>query len=137
TGGSQSNYMGLLLARDAFLQKHWNWSAQKSGLPPEARRMRVLCSEAAHFTVEKSASQLGLGTDAVVRVEVDAQFRMQSASLRSRLEALESEELLPMAVVATAGTTDFGSIDPLPEIAAVAHEANAWLHVGAAYGRAP
>ena len=37
TGGSQSNYMGLLLARDAFLQKHLNWSAQKSGLPAEAR----------------------------------------------------------------------------------------------------
>ena len=136
TGGSQSNYMGLLLARDALLQKHWNWSAQKSGLPPEARRLRILCSEAAHFTVEKSASQLGLGTDAVVRVEVDAQFRMQSASLRSRLEALESEGLLPMAVVATAGTTDFGSIDPLPEIAALAHEAKAWLHVDAAYGGA-
>ena len=58
--------MGLLLARNAFVQKHWNWSAQKSGLPPEARRLRILCSEVAHFTVEKSASQLGLGSDAVV-----------------------------------------------------------------------
>src|SRR5207302_4423893 len=47
TGGSQSNYTGLLLARDAFLLKHWNWSAQKSGLPPETRRMRILCSAAA------------------------------------------------------------------------------------------
>ncbi len=59
TGGSQSNYMGLLLVRDAFLKKRWNWSAQKSGLPPEADRLRILCSEVAHFTVEKSASQLG------------------------------------------------------------------------------
>jgi L-2,4-diaminobutyrate decarboxylase len=136
TGGSQSNYMGLLLARDAFLQKHWNWSGQKSGLPPEARRMRILCSDAAHFTVEKSASQLGLGTDSVVRVDVDAHFRMKSSSLRSSLETLKSRGLLPMAVVATAGTTDFGSIDPLPEIADVAREANAWLHVDAAYGGA-
>ena len=79
TGGSQSNYMGLLLARDAFLQKHWNWSAQKSRTcHPEARRLRILCSEVAHFTVEKSASQLGLGTDAVVRVAVDDRFRMRS-----------------------------------------------------------
>jgi len=136
TGGSQSNYMGLLLARDAFLLKHWNWSAQKSGLPPEARRMRILCSEAAHFTVEKSASQLGLGTDAVVRIDVDDHFRMKSSSLRSSLEALKTQGLLPMAIVATAGTTDFGSIDPLPEIAALAREANAWLHVDAAYGGA-
>jgi len=136
TGGSQSNYMGLLLARDAFLQRHWNWSAQKSGLPPEARRMRILCSDAAHFTVEKSASQLGLGTDAVVRIDVDGYFRMKSSSLRSNLEALKTQGLLPMAIVATAGTTDFGSIDPLPEIAALAREANVWLHVDAAYGGA-
>lgn len=136
TGGSQSNYMGLLLARDAFLQTHWDWSARKSGLPSEARRMRILCSETAHFTVERSASQLGLGTDAVVRVDVDGHFRMQAASLRSRIEALKSQGLLPMAVVATAGTTDFGSIDSLSEIAALAREANAWLHVDAAYGGA-
>ncbi|HKV81134.1 MAG TPA: aspartate aminotransferase family protein [Candidatus Sulfotelmatobacter sp.] len=136
TGGSQSNYMGLLLARDAFLQRHWNWSAQKSGLPSEARRIRILCSEAAHFTVEKSASQLGLGTDAVVRVPVDDHFRMKTSSLRSSLEALKTQGLFPMAIVATAGTTDFGSIDPLPEIAAVSSEASAWLHVDAAYGGA-
>jgi L-2,4-diaminobutyrate decarboxylase len=136
TGGSQSNYMGLLLARDAFLLKHWNWSAQKSGLPPEARRLRILCSAAAHFTVEKSASQLGLGTDAVVRIDVDDHFRMKSRSLRSNLEVLKTQGLLPMAIVATAGTTDFGSIDPLSEIPALADEANAWLHVDAAYGGA-
>ena len=136
TGGSQSNYMGLLLARDAFLQRHWNWSAQTSGLPLEARQMSILCSDAAHFTVEKSASQLGLGTDAVVRIDVDPHFRLKPSSLRSKIEALKTQGFLPMAVVATAGTTDFGSIDPLPEIAALAHEANAWLHVDAAYGGA-
>lgn len=136
TGGSQSNYMGLLLARDAFLLKHWNWSAQKSGLPPEARRLRILCSEVAHFTVEKSASQLGLGTDSVVRVEVDDHFRMHPDSLESKLQSLQSEGLLPMAVVATAGTTDFGSVDPLSEISVLTRQSNAWLHIDAAYGGA-
>ena len=136
TGGSQSNYMGLLLARDAFLRKRWNWSAQKSGLPPEARRLRILCSAVAHFTVEKSAMQLGLGTDSVVRVAIDDHFRMDPAALRSALAALQSQELLPMAIVATAGTTDFGSIDPLPDLAASARAANTWLHVDAAYGGA-
>ncbi|HET9305249.1 MAG TPA: aspartate aminotransferase family protein [Candidatus Sulfotelmatobacter sp.] len=136
TGGSQSNYMGLLLARDVFLQTHWEWSAQKSGLPPEARKVRILCSEVAHFTVEKSAAQLGLGTDCVVRVAVDDNFRMQAAALRDALDLLRKQELLPMTIVATAGNTDFGSIDPLPEIAAVARTAGAWLHVDAAYGGA-
>jgi len=136
TGGSQSNYMALLLARDAYLHKHWNWSAQKAGLPPEARRLRIFCSEVAHFTVERAASQLGLGSDAVVRVPVDGRFRMNPASLRDSLQATHAAGLLPLAIVATAGTTDFGAFDPLPELAAVAGVSGAWLHVDAAYGGA-
>jgi L-2,4-diaminobutyrate decarboxylase len=136
TGGSQSNYMGLLLARDAFLKKQWNWSAQKSGLPAEANRLRILCSDVAHFTVEKSASQLGLGTDSVVRIEVDDHFRMKAAALRDALQSLSGRGLLPIAVVGTAGTTDFGSIDPVQEISSIAREAGCWLHVDAAYGGA-
>jgi L-2,4-diaminobutyrate decarboxylase len=136
TGGSQSNYMALLLARDAFLQKQWKWSAQKSGLPPEAHRLRIFCSEVAHFTVEKAASQLGLGTDAVVRVAVDEHFRMSPIALRDSIDASREKGLLPLAIVATAGTTDFGSVDPLPELASIAQAAGAWLHVDAAYGGA-
>jgi L-2,4-diaminobutyrate decarboxylase len=135
-GGTQSNYMGLLLARDAFLKSRFQWLAQKRGLPPEAARMRVLCSEVAHFTVEKSVAQLGLGTDAVVRVAVDDEFRMRPETLRTVLDDMRSKNLLPFAIVATAGTTDFGSVDPLPEIAALALSAGAWLHVDAAYGGA-
>jgi L-2,4-diaminobutyrate decarboxylase len=136
TGGTQSNYMGLLLARDAFLKSQFQVSAQKRGLPPQAARMRILCSEVAHFTVEKSAAQLGLGTDAVVRVAVDDGFRMQATSLRVALDGMRDDGLLPFAIVATAGTTDFGSVDPLPEIAALAGPAGIWLHVDAAYGGA-
>lgn len=136
TGGSQSNYMGLMLARDAFVQKHWNWPVQKSGLPPEANRLRIFCSDVAHFTVEKSAAQLGLGIDSVVRVGVDEHFRMNPLALKQSLDLARRENLLPLAVVATAGTTDFGSIDHLPEIAALAEEAGAWFHVDAAYGGA-
>jgi L-2,4-diaminobutyrate decarboxylase len=136
TGGSQSNYMGLLLARDAFLQKHWDWSTRKSGLPQEARRLRIFCSEVAHFTVEKAASQLGLGTDAVVRVAVDKHFCMSPAALRDSLDSTYAAGLLPLAIVATAGTTDFGSVDPLSELTSLAQTAGAWLHVDAAYGGA-
>ena len=136
TGGSHSNYMGLLLARDACVNKYWNWSVQKSGLPPKARLARIFCSEVAHFTVEKSAAQLGLGTEAVVRIEGDEHFRMRPSVLRESLYKAVENGLRPMAVVATAGTTDFGSVDPLKEIAEIAHEWGAWLHVDAAYGGA-
>lgn len=136
TGGSQSNYMGLLLARDSILHRRWNWNAQRSGLPPEARRLRVLCSAVSHFTVEKSVAQLGLGTDSVIRIPVDARFQMDLDALRRAMQWLKKEELFPMAVVGTAGTTDFGSIDPLEKLTEIAHDADAWFHVDAAYGGA-
>ena len=78
-GGTQSNYMGLLLARDEFLSGRWQWCTRSKGLPPESNRLRILCSDVAHFSVEKAAIQLGLGTDSVVRVPVDAEFRMSPA----------------------------------------------------------
>ncbi len=136
TGGSQSNYMGLLLARDAVLRKRWNCNVQKSGLPAQARRLRILCSAVSHFTVEKSVSQLGLGTDSVIRIPVDSSFRMDIAALQRAVQWLKKKSFTLMAIVGTAGTTDFGSIDPLAHIAEVAHEAEAWFHVDAAYGGA-
>jgi L-2,4-diaminobutyrate decarboxylase len=135
-GATQSNFMGLLLARDHALQSRFGWDVRQRGLPPEARRLRFLCSEVAHFTVEKSAYQLGLGSDAVRKVAVDKRFRMVPSALRQELAEMKKKELLPAAIVVTAGTTDFGSIDPMPEISALAREAGVWVHVDAAYGSA-
>lgn len=135
-GGTQSNFMGLLLARDYALASRWNWSVQQNGLPPQASRLRFIGSEMAHFTVEKSAFQLGMGSEAVIKVPVDREFRMDTIALADTLARMQKEELIPVAIVATAGTTDFGSIDSLPEIARLARTASAWLHVDAAYGSA-
>ncbi|WP_068777283.1 aspartate aminotransferase family protein [Paenibacillus sp. FJAT-26967] len=136
SGGTQSNYMGLLLARDRFCMNRWHWNVRELGLHPAASRMRVLCSEAAHFTVKQSAAQLGLGEQAVVSIPVDSQHRMRLDLLEQQLTQLRDAGLLPFALVATAGTTDFGSIDPLPELAAVARRHDLWLHTDAAYGGA-
>ncbi len=136
SGGTQSNYMALLLARDACLERLFHCNAQTSGLPPESRKLRVLCSDVAHFTVEKSAAQLGLGTQAVIRVTTDDAFRMRADALCSALAEVQQQGLIPMAIVATAGTTDFGSVDPLPEIGSLARSSGAWFHVDAAYGSA-
>lgn len=136
SGATQSNFMGLLLARDSCIARHWNWLTQQRGLPPEATRLRILCSEVAHFTVQKSASQLGLGTNAVIKVKVDDEYRMSSSELAAELRRLKQGGLIPAAIVGTAGTTDFGSIDPLTDIAALARESGAWFHVDAAYGSA-
>jgi L-2,4-diaminobutyrate decarboxylase len=136
SGGTQSNYMGLLLARDHFCHKQWNWNVKKQGLPPETHKLRILCSEEAHFTVKKSASQLGLGEKAVVTIPTDDQKRMDVQLLTNKIERLKAEGFIPMCVVATLGTTDFGSLEPIKEIASVARDQSIWLHVDAAYGGA-
>jgi L-2,4-diaminobutyrate decarboxylase len=136
TGGSQSNYLALLIARESCLDKRFRWPTRERGLPPEATRLRILCSEAAHFTVAKSATQLGLGTNSVIQIPVDSASRMSIPVLQSKLGELVQQSLIPMAIVATAGTTDFASIDPIREILPLARSSGAWLHVDGAYGGA-
>ncbi|MGW6573295.1 pyridoxal phosphate-dependent decarboxylase family protein [Streptomyces sp. NPDC054945] len=137
SGGSQSNFHALLLARDEacrlVMKKALDEGREltKAELLP---KLRIFTSEASHFSVQKSAAMLGLGYEAVICVPVDRNRRMDTAVLALELEECASEGLFPMAVVATAGTTDFGSIDPLPEIARLADEHSAWMHVDAAYG---
>ncbi|MER7816823.1 aspartate aminotransferase family protein [Streptomyces sp. NPDC096153] len=121
SGGTQSNLQAMLLARE-------------EAKTDDLAKLRVFSSECSHFSVQKSATLLGLGRDAVVSVPVDRDRRMQTVALAAELEKCRRAGLVPMAVVATAGTTDFGSIDPLPEIAALCDEYGAWMHVDAAYG---
>ncbi|MDT0396766.1 MULTISPECIES: lysine decarboxylase DesA [Streptomyces] len=121
SGGSQSNLQALLLAREESKTE-------------DLGKLRVFASEAGHFSVQKSAKLLGLGPDAVVSIPVDHDKRMQTVALARELERCAEQGLVPMAVVATAGTTDFGSIDPLPGIAELCARYGAWMHVDAAYG---
>ncbi|TXS55295.1 pyridoxal phosphate-dependent decarboxylase family protein [Streptomyces sp. t39] len=121
SGGTQSNLQALLLAR-------------QEAKTTDLAKLRIFASECSHFSVQKSATLLGLGPDAVVAVPVDRAKRMQTVALETELMGCVSEGLVPMAIVATAGTTDFGSIDPLPEIAALARQYETWMHVDAAYG---
>jgi L-2,4-diaminobutyrate decarboxylase len=134
-GATMSNFMGLLLARDHFCKQYFNWDVQQKGLPPEARRFRILCGQNAHFTVAQSASILGLGQEAVVTI-ADNGFEEDPLLLQCSIAALKQQGLLPIAYVTTAGTTDFGSIGNITQLAAVAHKHGMWLHVDAAYGGA-
>ncbi|MFB4164483.1 aspartate aminotransferase family protein [Alteribacillus sp. JSM 102045] len=134
SGGTQSNYMGLQLARDNWCQRIIGHSVQANGLPPEAERFRILCSEDAHFTVKKSAVQLGLGEQAVTTIKTNNNKEIDGQSCLSIVKELKKDGLLPIAIVATAGTTDFGSIDSLAEIADIAEAEGMWYHIDAAYG---
>lgn len=134
SGGTQSNLMAMLLARDSVCQRLWNHSVREKGLHPMAHRLRIFCSEVGHFSIQKAAALLGIGYDAVIPVACDQYFRMDANCLKRALKACRDQGQIPMAVVATAGTTDFGSIDPLPSIADLCEAEDLWLHVDAAYG---
>lgn len=131
SGGTASNVLGLTLAR--------SWAASKigvdvlkAGLPDEARTWRILASDQAHFSVQRAAAQLGLGRDAVVTIATDSSGAMDIGALDAALEGLDADGLSPIALCATAGTTDLGAIDPLEAIAQRARNVGAWLHVDAA-----
>ncbi len=134
-GGTMSNFMGLLLARDHFSKKNYDWDIQKNGLPPEASKFRILCAEFAHFTVMQSASILGLGENAVVKVKTNG-MEEEADALEDAIIKLRLEGLIPIAYVTTAGTTDFGTVGQIGDLAEVAHNHGLWLHVDAAYGGA-
>lgn len=119
--GAHAELQALLLAREEAGDR-------------DPGTLRIFVSEAAHLGVRRTARLLGLGDDAVVTVPTDRGKRLQTVALARALERCARDDLSPMAVVATAGSADFGSIDPLPEIARLCAQYGTWLHVDAAYG---
>ncbi|WP_433022536.1 pyridoxal phosphate-dependent decarboxylase family protein [Kribbella sp. CA-294648] len=128
-GGSISNLLALLIARDS--------AAAAVGIDVRADGLHglekpvVFCSEFAHFSVQRACAALGLGEDAAISIQGDADFRMRPDILA---DELGKPGRTPVAVVATAGTTDYGSVDPIADIAALTRRHGVWLHVDAAYG---
>ncbi|WP_299004209.1 aspartate aminotransferase family protein [uncultured Shewanella sp.] len=135
SGGTQSNLMAMLLARDAFCSaREPGYEIKERGLPSDASKFRIFTSQTSHFSVQKSAAILGLGYDAVVSIPVDSKFKMDTAVLEKRIIDTLKQGLIPIAVVATTGTTDFGSIDPINQIADLCEKYGLWMHADAAYG---
>ncbi|MCA6719302.1 MULTISPECIES: pyridoxal phosphate-dependent class III aminotransferase [Vibrio] len=136
SGGTQSNQMGLMLARDWIADKLSAHSIQKLGLPEYADKLRIVCSKKSHFTVQKSASWMGLGEKAVMTVDANADGTMDVTKLDEVLNQAKAEGLIPFAIVGTAGTTDHGAIDDLDFIADITAKHDMWMHVDGAYGGA-
>jgi aromatic-L-amino-acid decarboxylase len=95
--------------------------------------LRVYASAEAHSSIEKACMTLGLGRVSLVRVPVNQRFEMDVDSLRQAIAEDRSREYLPLAIVATVGTTSSTSVDPVAAIADVAAQEGLWLHVDSAY----
>src|SRR3954470_18802966 len=120
SGGSAANLTALLVALRAMTA------------PDDDRRaMRVYASAETHFSVAKAASALGVGLEPVA---IDRDRRLDPAALRTAIASDRAAGLLPICVVANAGTTSTGAVDPLDAVATVAADAGVWLHVDGAYG---
>jgi len=98
--------------------------------------LRVYASEQAHSSIDKAVMTLGLGHDALVRVPVDAEFRLRPEALREAIARDRARGATPLAVVATVGTTSTTSVDPIVPIARLCKGEGIWLHVDAAYAGA-
>ena len=134
SGGSQSNISASVALRDRFIQQKLGWDTKKHGLPKEYRRMRIYTSEISHFSFDKGAHMAGLGYDAVVKLPVDDRCRIDTEKARSIIEKDRESGFIPFMIVATIGTTDFGSIDNIKKLREIANEYGMLLHADAAYG---
>ena len=95
--------------------------------------VRVYCSEQAHSSVDKAVIAIGLGHESLRKIAVDDEFRMRADALAAAVAGDRQAGRLPIAVVATVGTTSTTSVDPVPAIADVCAREGLWLHVDAAY----
>jgi glutamate/tyrosine decarboxylase-like PLP-dependent enzyme len=130
SGGSLANLQAIAVARNVKL------AVKTQGLAGLSRPPVMLASELAHTSLRKAAMVLGLGTDGLIAVATDDRNRLDPVALEEAIQGAIAAGQQPFAVVATAGTTVTGSIDPLPAVADVARRYNLWFHVDAAYGGA-
>lgn len=130
SGGSVANLIAMGAARQ--------WAGEQVGLDPAAdgltRSGAIYATTETHHTIKRAAGVLGIGRKHVRHVPVDQQGRMKPEALRELIRADKAAGILPIAVVASAGTTNTGSIDPLAALGQVAREEGVWYHVDGAYG---
>ena len=126
-GGQISNLTAILAARERSMP-----GARVAGVL--GRSGAIYCSGEAHHSIVRAADVAGLGTGSVRRLPIDAQRRMVPEALERTLEDDLAAGITPVAVVATAGTTLTGAIDPIAELATICEARGIWLHVDGAYG---
>jgi glutamate/tyrosine decarboxylase-like PLP-dependent enzyme len=123
SGGSMASVMGLAAARHARLDD-------------ETEGAVAYCSEQTHRSVDRALRLLGFGPDQLRRLPSDDRFRLDPGRLAEAVAADRAAGRRPFCVIANAGTTNTGAVDPLPALADTAAAEDLWLHVDGAYGAA-
>jgi aromatic-L-amino-acid/L-tryptophan decarboxylase len=124
SGGSLANLMALAMAREARAP------ANDEG----AQACVVYASDEVHMSIPKAVATLGIGRNNLRLISVDADFRIDLGALESAIKADRKGGRRGVAVIGSAGTIMTGAIDPLPQLAEIAHANELWFHVDGAYG---
>lgn len=125
TGGSMSNYMALVMARD---NKDPKCRAEGMSKP-----LVVYTSEESHYSNAKNVSFAGIGTNNIRNIQADSRGRMIPEKLEAQVIKDIQDGFIPTYINATAGTTVLGAFDPIDRIADIAEKHKIWLHVDGAY----
>lgn len=128
TGSSMANLLALLVARTDALGAE----VRREGM--EGQRLTAYTSAAAHGCIAQAADIAGLGTAALRRIPVDADYRMDLKALAEGIRQDRKAGFRPFLVTATAGTVDVGSVDDLQAVADLARREGLWFHVDGAFG---
>jgi aromatic-L-amino-acid decarboxylase len=128
---SISSLLSLVAARHAVPELR----ARELGLTgrTDVGRLRIYCSEEAHYSIEKAAIVIGVGREGVSRIPVDGDYAMRADLLKKAIQEDRKKGWLPFCVVATLGTTSSTAIDPAAALAGICRHEKLWLHVDAAY----
>jgi glutamate/tyrosine decarboxylase-like PLP-dependent enzyme len=119
SGGTMANLTGLAVAR-----------RNRRAVPDAV----VYSSDQTHYSIARAMRILGFSNDSLRKLDSDSAFRLPLESLERAIAADRAAGRTPFLVVANAGTTNTGAVDPLREIAGICRRENLWLHVDGAYG---
>lgn len=140
SGGTMANLTALWCARNRSLGAGDGFGGVESEGLPAALHFHgyedavIVGSALMHYSFDKAAGVLGIGTRNLLKVPVDREQRVDARALRRIVRGCQARRRHIIAVVGIAGTTDAGSVDPLPDLAEIAREAGAHFHVDAAWG---
>ncbi len=127
SGGTEANLTGIMVAR-SVKAGHDIWKEGSS------RPLVGFCSARSHYSVERAFGILGLGTQNLIKIKENGDFKMDVAELERAIEGSLADQQKPFVVIATAGCTPVGSFDDMEAIAKLCQKHGLWLHVDGAHG---
>lgn len=134
SGGVMANFIAMALVRDVHLRRLAGLAHPPRGA--ELDGVRVYTGDQTHFSIARALDELGFPPQTLAVLPTDDEFRLHPEPVAGAIAADRGRGLRPVAVCAVAGSTNTGSVDLVPDLAALAGREGLWLHVDAAYGGA-